>query len=189
MTAAAPAHHVGATSPPSARAAQRAIAALRIGTGFVFLWAFLDKTFGLGYSTPWARAWINGGSPTNGFLADVEVGPFQSLFHDLAGTATADVLFMLGLLGIGTALMAGVGVRIAAVCGVVLVASMWLATFPPAVTDSTGAATGSTNPFLDDHILELLVLVVLGFTAADSSWGLGRVWARIPFIARHRWAR
>ena len=29
-----------------------------------FLWAFLDKAFGLGYATPSGNAWINGGSPT-----------------------------------------------------------------------------------------------------------------------------
>ena len=40
----------------------------RVLLGFEFLWAFLDKTFGLGYATPSARAWINGGSPTKGFL-------------------------------------------------------------------------------------------------------------------------
>jgi thiosulfate dehydrogenase [quinone] large subunit len=33
-----------------------AFASLRLLTGFVFLWAFLDKTFGLGYATPPARA-------------------------------------------------------------------------------------------------------------------------------------
>ena len=36
-------------------AAARTLAALRITTGFVFLWAFFDKTFGLGYSTTWSR--------------------------------------------------------------------------------------------------------------------------------------
>ena len=35
--------------------------ALRIATGLVFLWAFLDKLLGLGYATPTDRAWINGG--------------------------------------------------------------------------------------------------------------------------------
>ncbi|HEV2634497.1 MAG TPA: hypothetical protein VGX23_05090, partial [Actinocrinis sp.] len=52
-----------------------AIAIVRIGTGFMFLWAFLDKTFGLGYSTASAKAWIHGGSPTKGFLGSVAVGP------------------------------------------------------------------------------------------------------------------
>ena len=169
--------------------AAHALAVLRIGIGFLFLWAFLDKTFGLGYSTPSARAWIHGGSPTDGFLASVQVGPFQSLFHSLAGTWPANVLFMLGLLGIGAALLAGVAVRPAAVAGIVLVVSMWFATFPPAATDATGAATGSTNPFFDDHLLEALVLVVLAVTSAGTTWGLGRVWARLPFVSRHAWAR
>src|SRR6476620_930587 len=71
------------------------IAALRIATGFVFLWAFLDKTFGLGYSTPDARAWINGGSPTNGFLSHVDYGPFKGFFNAIAGNPIADWLFML----------------------------------------------------------------------------------------------
>jgi thiosulfate dehydrogenase (quinone) large subunit len=33
-------------------AARRLLAAVRITTGFVFLWAFLDKTFGLGVLDP-----------------------------------------------------------------------------------------------------------------------------------------
>src|ERR1044072_1320309 len=44
-------------------------ASLRLLTGFAFLWAFLDKTFGLGYATPSGKGWIDGGSPTKGFLS------------------------------------------------------------------------------------------------------------------------
>ncbi|MDT4972397.1 MAG: thiosulfate dehydrogenase (quinone) large subunit, partial [Pseudonocardiales bacterium] len=79
--------------------AAKTLAVLRVATGFVFLWAFLDKTFGLNYATPSAKAWINGGSPTTGFLAHVEVGPFQSFFHSIAGSGWANWSFMLGLLG------------------------------------------------------------------------------------------
>ncbi|HEY5184615.1 MAG TPA: hypothetical protein VIM19_06850 [Actinomycetes bacterium] len=168
--------------------AAKALAALRIATGFIFLWAFLDKTFGLHYATPSAKAWIHGGSPTKGFLASVAVGPFQSLFHSMAGTWWADSLFMLGLLGIGVALTAGVFMRIAASSGVVLVAFMWLATFPIAQFTSAGDPTGSNNPIVDDHMLEALVLIVLALTYAGTTWGLGRRWARIPFVAKHRWA-
>ena len=75
--------------------------------GFVFLWAFLDKAFGLGYSTAPAKAWISGGSPTSGFLGHVEAGPFRGLFTGLAGSAVVDVLFMLGMLAIGVALILG----------------------------------------------------------------------------------
>ena len=176
-----PGHMITAT-------AAKALAALRIGAGFIFLWAFLDKTFGLHYATPSAKAWIHGGSPTKGFLSSVDVGPFQSMFHSMAGTWWANSLFMLALLGIGVALTAGVAMRIAASSGVLLVAFMWLATFPLAQFTSTGAPTGSNNPIVDDHVLEGLVLIVLALTYAGTTWGLGRRWARIPFVTKHRWA-
>ena len=44
-----------------------------------------------------------GGSPTKGFLSSVDVGPFTTAFHAIAGTWWADWLFMLGLLGVGVA--------------------------------------------------------------------------------------
>ena len=44
------------------------LATLRISLGSIFLWAFLDKMFGLGYATSSEDAWINGGSPTEGYL-------------------------------------------------------------------------------------------------------------------------
>ena len=150
------------------------LAVLRISTGFVFLWAFLDKTFGLHYATPSARAWIHGGSPTKGFLSSVEVGPFQSFFHSIAGDAWANWLFMLGLLGIGAALILGVGLRLAAVAGVIMLALMWLAEFPLAQHTSAGAPTMSTNPIVDYHFIYAVVLVVLAETNAGRFWGLGR---------------
>lgn len=58
----------------SATAARYMLAGIRIALGWVFLWAFLDKTFGLGFATPSAKSWLNGGSPTNGFLGSAK-GP------------------------------------------------------------------------------------------------------------------
>ena len=74
--------------------AAKFLAVFRVALGFAFLWAFLDKTFGFGYATPAAKAWINGGSPTKGFLSGVAVGPFESTFHAWAGTPWANWLFM-----------------------------------------------------------------------------------------------
>src|SRR6478609_3004169 len=107
-----------------------AFAALRIATGFIFLWAFLDKAFGLGYSTPSANAWINGGSPTNGFLSHLEAGPLKGFFNAIAGNWLTDTLFMLGLLGVGVAVIAGAGLRLAAVTGSFMMLMMWLAEWP-----------------------------------------------------------
>jgi thiosulfate dehydrogenase [quinone] large subunit len=167
--------------------AARALAVLRVATGFVFLWAFLDKTFGWHYATPSAKAWINGGSPTKGFLSSVDVGPFQSLFHTMAGTWYADWLFMLGLLAIGVALIAGIGLRVAAGSAVVMMAMMWFAEFPLAQHTAAGEPSGSTNPLTDYHLIYAVVAVVLALTYAGHTWGLGRIWARLPLVQKNRW--
>ena len=57
--------------------ARKFLAGLRIVLGFTFIWAFIDKLFGLGYMTPTAKAWINGGTPAQGFMKHAE-GPFAS---------------------------------------------------------------------------------------------------------------
>ena len=179
--------HVEAPGHMLTKTAAKALAVLRYATGFVFLWAFADKLLGLGYSTPTAKAWINGGSPTKGFLSHVAVGPLQGFFHTIAGTWYANWGFMLGLLGIGLALTAGIGLRVAAVSGTVLMVMMWLAEFPLAQHTATGAASGSTNPVTDYHIVYAIVAIVLAATYAGHTWGLGRRWAKLPFVQRHRW--
>ncbi|HEU4897854.1 MAG TPA: hypothetical protein VFX88_09825 [Actinomycetota bacterium] len=167
--------------------ATKFLAAFRVVMGLEFLWAFFDKTFGLGYATPAARAWINGGSPTKGFLSRVAVGPFESTFHAWAGAAWADWLFMLGLLGIGIALVLGIGLRVAAVSGTVMMLLMWAAEWPLAKFTSAGEPSMSTNPIIDYHIIYALVLIALAVTYAGHTWGLGRLWARLPFVQRNRW--
>jgi thiosulfate dehydrogenase [quinone] large subunit len=174
----------GAVLTPTAA---RALAVLRIATGFLFLWAFLDKAFGLGFATPSTRAWINGGSPTKGFLSSVEVGPLQGFFHAIGGNPLVDWLFMLGLLGIGVALIAGIGLRISAVATTVMMAGMWLAEFPLDKTTAAGEPSGSTNPLVDYHVVYALVVIVAALAYAGHTWGLGRAWSRLPVVQRNRW--
>jgi thiosulfate dehydrogenase (quinone) large subunit len=167
--------------------AAKLLAVLRVATGFVFLWAFLDKTFGFGYATPSAKAWINGGHPTKGFLSSVAVGPFESTFHSWAGTAWADWLFMAGLLGIGLALTLGVALRVAAASGTVMLLFMWAAEWPLAKVTSAGEPSMSTNPIVDYHIIYALALIVVALTYAGNTWGFGKLWAKLPFVQRNRW--
>jgi thiosulfate dehydrogenase [quinone] large subunit len=184
---------------PEARTAERpqpvssargsALAVLRIVMGLTFLWAFLDKTFGLGYSTSSAQAWISGGSPTKGFLGHVQVGPMQATLRDWAGAGWADWLFMLALFGIGLALLLGVAMRPAAAAGTVLLALMWIAEWPLAQSTSAGKATSSTNPLIDYHLVYLVVLIVLAAFAAGDTWGLGRRWAKVDLVRRTPWLR
>jgi thiosulfate dehydrogenase (quinone) large subunit len=167
--------------------ATKFLAIVRVVVGVEFLWAFLDKTFGLGYATPAARAWINGGSPTKGFLSRVAVGPLEGTFHAIAGAAWADWLFMAGLLGIGIALILGIGLRAAAVSGTVMMVLMWAAEWPLAKFTSAGQPTMSTNPIVDYHLIYALALITLALTYAGHTWGLGKLWARLPFVQHHRW--
>lgn len=185
-----PAAHLEKVDAPGAMltgTAAQALAVLRIALGFVFLWAFADKAFGWGYSTPSARSWIDGGSPTKGFLANVEVGPLAGLFHHIAGTGWANWLFMLGLLGIGLALVLGIGLRLAAAAATLVLALMWFAEFPPARHTSAGEPTGSSNPITDYHFVYAVGAIALALTYAGHTWGLGRWWTSQPLVQKHRW--
>ena len=175
-------------TPQSRRVLAIGLTGARLAIGFEFLWAFLDKTFGLGWSTPSAHAWIHGGSPTTGFLSGVNSGPLQGTFHWLAGVTAVDWLFMLGLLGVGIALLVGVALRPAAIAGCTMLAMMYLATWPFAKF-AGGQATGSTNPIVDDHIVSIVALVVIG---ALASWSIGpitRRWSELDFVKSHSWMR
>jgi thiosulfate dehydrogenase (quinone) large subunit len=161
------------------------LAATRISLGWVFLWAFLDKAFALGMETGrnaetgavdrfGDAAWIHGGSPTEGFLKFGASGPFKGFYNDIAGAALTDWLFMLALVGVGTALVLGITMRIAAAAGALLVVMMWTVVLRP-----------ENNPFMDDHLIYAMVLVVLALTAAGKTLGLGRYWERLPVVQRY----
>jgi thiosulfate dehydrogenase (quinone) large subunit len=131
---------------------------LRLVMAFIFLWAFVDKTFGLGFATALENAWLQGGSPTYGFLTHATHGPFAELFQALAGLAVVDWLFMLGLLGIGLTLALNKFVRWGAIAGIVLMLLMWLAALPP-----------ENNPIVDDHIVYALVLALLALVSGRGA--------------------
>lgn len=160
---------------------RRSLAVLRLATGFIFLWAFIDKTFGLGFATPAERAWINGGAPAQGFLqSEAVTGPLQPFFQGIA-SPFVDWLFMAGMLGIGLAVMLGVGLRIAAGAGTAMMLLMYLAEWPFA------AGVGSTNPLVDYHIVYALALIVVAVLATGDTWGLGAQWKALPLVQRHPW--
>jgi thiosulfate dehydrogenase [quinone] large subunit len=150
-------------------------AALRIGMGWLLLWPFLDKLFGLGFATASKDAWIAGGSPTFGYLKFATSGPFASLFQGLAGNPAVDWLFMLGLLFVGLALLLGIGVNIAGYSGAVMMLLLWLSRLPP-----------ENNPVLDEHIVYTIVLIGLARVKAGQWVGLGKWWSErvkgYPFL-------
>lgn len=164
----------------SGTGARRALACCRLLLSVVFLWPVADKVFGLGYATPPEAAWLTTGtSPTAGYLEHVS-GPLSGAFATLSGPVT-DVLFMLGMLGTGLALLLGVGMRPAAAAGGLLMLSLWLSTWP--------FAAGSHNPLVDEHVVYVALLAALALTRAGDTWGLGRAWAASPVPGARTWLR
>ncbi|MGN7862410.1 hypothetical protein ACTJI8_17640 [Microbacterium sp. 22303] len=157
---------------------------LRIGIAFVFLWTFLDKTFGFGFATgrdpktgavtPFGpEAWIHGGSPTTGFLQFGTQGPLAPVFASIAGSPIVDWLFMLGMGGVGIALLAGVATRIATVSGIALMLTLRIAVWE-----------SPNNPIVDEQIIYALVLVALSITPAARRLSLNARWQQLSLVRR-----
>jgi thiosulfate dehydrogenase [quinone] large subunit len=64
---------------------------------------------------------------------------------------------------------------------------MWAAEWPLDRLTSAGEPSMSTNPLIDYHIIYALVLIVVAATDAGSTWGIGRVWGRLPLVQRFPW--
>ncbi|MDN4481383.1 DoxX family protein [Demequina muriae] len=163
----------------------------RIAIGWIFLWAFLDKLFGLGFSTcrqddgsiqvMCERAWLEGGAVTEGYLASSS-GPFADFFIGLADQRWTDWGFMIGLAGVGLALILGIGTRIAAVAGSLLLAMMYVSHAWP------NAGGNANNPFMDDHILQILAIIAI--VLLERTWqavGLGNWWRKLSIVQKNRW--
>lgn len=178
-------NHAVVAEPRSNAVVRWSAAAARLALGWVFLWAFLDKLLALGFSTGrdaetgaverfGPAAWIHDGSPTLGFLKFGTKGPLADFYQGFAGASWANWGFMVGLAGIGIALMLGVAMRIAAVSGALMLVMMWSAVLPP-----------ENNPFMDDHLVYAIVLVLLAGLGAGRTLGLGGWWERLSFVQAH----
>ena len=178
----------------------------RIALGFVFLWAFLDKTFGLTYATPNEGAWMfatGDGSPTFGYLTfgvNPE-GQFAGFFNSLgesAGVMGAEGptlypgswvnwAFMLALLGAGVTLILGVFMRIGSIGAAVLLMMMYLAAAPWAQYANEAGENQSNNPIADDHLAYAIFAILLMLLTAERTWGLGKWWQSLGFVQKHPW--
>jgi len=152
-----------------------ALAALRIALGYIFLWAFIDKLFGLGVSTcqgfkdGCSQAWIHGGSPTAAFLGHATTGPLANFYHNLGGHIVVDWLFMLGLLFVGVGLFFGAWIKSASVAGIAMLAMMWSSLLWP-----------TNAPGVDEHIIYIFVLLFFLFNNAPGKWTVKLPWLKLP---------
>lgn len=144
----------------------------RVLLGWIFFWAFIDKVWGLGFATKSGQAWIDGVSPTEGFLKFGVTDTFGNFFHALAGNAWVDWLFMIGLLGIGVALMLGIALRIATISGIVMLLLMYVALFP-----------SPHNPLVDDH---LMYAIFLWGIYQYREQGGAQWWRKLRIVSTHK---
>jgi len=138
----------------------------RVTMGLIFLWAFFDKVFGLGFTTAADKSWLDGVSPTLGFLKFGTTGPLSGMYQAMAGNILVDWLFMLALLLIGLALILGIGLKIAGYSGALFMLMMWSAVLPP-----------EHHPFLDEHIVYMFLLLWFASLDATKQFGLGKWWS------------
>lgn len=148
---------------------------LRICLGLIFVWAFFDKLFGLGFATASGKAWLDGISPTIGFLKFGTTGPLAPFYKGLAGNLFVDWLFMLGILGIGLSLILGIGIKIAGYSGALLMLLIWSALLPP-----------KNHPFLDEHIIYLIVLLIIAKGNMGQVLGFGKWWSETDLVQKYK---
>lgn len=125
---------------------------MRLSMGWLFIYAGVDHLL----------TEINTGQmTTTGYLLYATRGPFQDFFASLAGNSIVNGLVVWGLILIGLALILGVFVRFSSLMGSIMMMLFYLSAFPP-----------EHNPFLDEHILEVLVLAALAVFGAGRILGL-----------------
>lgn len=110
---------------------------------------------------------------TTGYLLFATKGPFQEFFSSLAGNSIVNGLVVWGLILIGLALILGVFVRFSSVMGSVMLVLFYLSAFPP-----------EHNPFMDDHIVEVLVFAALAIFGAGRILGLDYLLEKTEIVQR-----
>jgi len=136
---------------------------LRLVMGWIFVWSGFDKLLGEFSSA--------------GFLAGAAKGPLTGWFHSLAQNQAAvdviDPLVVWGQILIGLALIFGVGTRFALFWASAMMFMFYIAQFPPA-----------NNPFMDEHLVYILLFVLLGALGAGRILGLDAIVERLPWVRR-----
>lgn len=147
---------------------------LRLLMSWTFLWNFSTRTFGLGFDVTPQKAWINGTSPTFGFLKFTSKGVFASFYQSLAGNPIVDWIFMIGLLLIGLSLLLGIGIKIAGYSGALFFALIYTAAYMPP----------DRNPFLDQHIYYMVLFIAFANVDAGDYLGFGSWWSRTQLVQK-----
>ena len=128
---------------------QASLTALRVGLGILFLWSGTQKALS--------------GFTAEQFL-EASRGPLAATYAGMAGSPVVDFLVVFGEIGIGVALVLGLLVRFASICGATMMLLFYLAQFPP------------QRGLVNDQVIYLLSFVLLYTSNAGTIWGLDKYW-------------
>ncbi len=138
---------------------------MRLTMGWIFLWSGLDKLV-----TDFSSA---------GFLTNATTGPLSGWFESLGANQAAldviDPLVVWGQILIGITLVFGVFTRSGLFWATVMMMMFYLAQFPPA-----------NNPFIDEHLVYIIVFGLLGALGAGRILGLDVLIERLPWVRKNR---
>ena len=148
------------------------LAAARICIGWLFLWPFFDKMFGLGFSTPSGCGIVDGVSPSS-FVIYVTDGVFKDFYCSLAGNVFIDILMMSALLLVGISLILGVASKLGTVGGVLFFMVMYALKIPP--TD---------NPIIDHRVICILSLIAIYYLGGFERLSFYRRWKDLDIVKR-----
>ena len=152
------------------------IFALRLGLGFMFLYAGYEKI----------EKELGGNLATKGFLSHV-AGPFAGVFTSMSGNLAVEYLLVYGEFLIGFSLIFGVLTRVGGVSGALLTALLYLSTLPAMPAGTTGGYLNYllvNNALINDYIIYILVFVAFVFLVPGRFLGLDGFLQNTSFVER-----
>ena len=127
------------------------ILGLRLAMGWIFIWAGFDKLI-----TDWSAGY---------WLTNLTKGPFKELFVDMGQSQAAldvvDPLVIWGQILIGFSLILGIFTRFGLLMAATQMFLFYIAALWP-----------EFNPFMDEHIVYILIFALLGALGAGRVLGL-----------------
>ena len=148
------------------------LAVFRILVGWIMLFPFFDKMFGLGMQTPAGRGMIDGGSPSS--LVDrVTGGIFEDFYLSLAGNQIVDVILMLALLVLGITLILGISSKLSTIGISAFLLVMYSLHVPP-----------EDNPLIDYRIILIFGMVAAYFLGGYDKLSLNSRWKETWLVKR-----
>ncbi len=148
------------------------LAVFRIMVGWIMLWPFFDKLFGLGFQTPPGSGFIDGVSPSS-FVVYVTDGIFKDFYTSLAGNQIIDIIFMLGLLALGISLMLGIASKLSTIGIIAFLFIMYTLRIPP-----------EDNPIIDYHLILIAGMVATYFLGGYERLSLNSKWRELWIVKK-----